>query len=176
MYLKDIKETCIRGKFQDIEIGRLKLFLFLCADDIVIFADNENMSQKSLDILYDYCTSWKLKVNINKTKMIVLGEEELYHILCTFAWCGIIEIVNKFTYTLVLFYFLGVFCRCIRNSSGSGEESKFKLSKYLERFTSLSTKHALDLFDKLIKPVLHYGCESCGFKCSTSRKNAFSAL
>ena len=60
----------------------LKLFLLLCADNIVSFADNENMLQQRSDILYDYCTSWKLKVNTNKTKIIVLGEEELYHVLC----------------------------------------------------------------------------------------------
>ena len=57
MYLNDIEETFIRGKFQGIEIGMLKLFLLLYADDIVIFADNENMLQKGLEILYDYCTS-----------------------------------------------------------------------------------------------------------------------
>ena len=39
-----------------------------------------------------------------------------------------------------------------------------KLYKYLEQFTSLSAKHVLDLFDKLIKPVLHYGCEIWGFQ------------
>ena len=55
----------------------LKLFLLLCADDIVILLIMKTCYKKSLDILYDYCTSWKLKVNINKTKMIVLGEEEL---------------------------------------------------------------------------------------------------
>ena len=88
MYLNDIEETCIRGKFQDTDIGMLKLFLLLCADDIVIFADNENMLQKSLEILYDDCTSWELKVNTNKTKIIVLGEEELYHVFYIFAYWG----------------------------------------------------------------------------------------
>ena len=51
MYLNDIEETLIRGKFQGIEFGMLKLFLLLYADDIVIFADNENMLQKGLEIL-----------------------------------------------------------------------------------------------------------------------------
>ena len=71
MYLNDIEETFIRGKFQGIETGMLKLFLLLYADDIVIFADNKNVLQKSLEILYDYCTSWKLKVNTNKTKIMI---------------------------------------------------------------------------------------------------------
>ena len=63
----------------------LKLFLLLYADDSVIFADNENMLQKGSEILSDFCTSWKLKVNTNKKKIMFLGEEEFYHaisILC----------------------------------------------------------------------------------------------
>ena len=48
----------------------------------VIFADNENMLQNGLEVLYDYCTTWKLKVNTNKTKIIFLGEEEFYHAIC----------------------------------------------------------------------------------------------
>ena len=40
MYLNDIEETFIRGKFQVIGIGMLKLFLLLYAYDIVIFAEN----------------------------------------------------------------------------------------------------------------------------------------
>ena len=48
----------------------LKLFLLLYADDSVIFADNENMLQKGSEILYDFCTSWKLKVNTNKKKIM----------------------------------------------------------------------------------------------------------
>ena len=51
LYLNDIQETCIRGKFQDIEICMLKLFLLLYADGIVIFADNENVIQKT----WTYC-------------------------------------------------------------------------------------------------------------------------
>ena len=35
----------------------------------------------------------------------------------------------------------------------------FKMNKYLHKFTSLSVAHRLDLFEKLISPVLSYASE-----------------
>ena len=165
MYLNDIEETFIRGKFQGIEIGMLKLFLLLYADDIVIFADNENMLQKGLEILYEYCTSWKLKVNTNKTKIMIFRGGGILSRNLHFLYSGEkIEIVSKFTYLGIVFSTGGSFTDTFETLAGQGRKALFKLYKYLEQFTSLSAKHVLDLFDKLIKPVLHYGCEIWGFQ------------
>ena len=57
--------------FEGVDIGVLKLFLLLYADDIVIFSETEKGLQTGLDILYAYCQSWKFKVNIQKTKVMV---------------------------------------------------------------------------------------------------------
>ena len=37
------------------------------------------------------------------------------------------------------------------------------MNKYLQKFTFLSPRHKLELFDKLITPILNYGCEVWGF-------------
>ena len=36
------------------------------------------------------------------------------------------------------------------------------ISKYLYNFPNVTVKHRLDLFDKLIMPILNYSCEVCG--------------
>ena len=56
---------------EGIDIGMLKLYLLLYADDIVIFSNTSEGLQKGLDILSDYCQKWKLTVNIDKTKVMV---------------------------------------------------------------------------------------------------------
>ena len=61
----------LNNGFEGVDIGVLKLFLLLYADDIVIFSETDEGLQSGLDILYKYCQTWKLKVNINKTKVIV---------------------------------------------------------------------------------------------------------
>ena len=37
------------------------------------------------------------------------------------------------------------------------------MNKYLHKFTSLSVQHRLDLFEKLITPILNYGSQVWGF-------------
>lgn len=40
-------------------------------DDSVFFAETREGLQKGLDIIYDYCTRWRLTVNTEKTKVVV---------------------------------------------------------------------------------------------------------
>ena len=47
--------------------------------------------------------------------------------------------------------------------AGQGLKAIFKLNQYLYNFTDLSTYHVLDLFDKLVRPILCYGAEVWGF-------------
>ena len=61
----------LKNGFEGVDIGVLKLFLLLYADNIVICSETEKGLQPGLDILYTYCQPWKLKVNIQKTKVMV---------------------------------------------------------------------------------------------------------
>ena len=45
--------------------------MLLYADDIVIFANNAEELQLGLNLLSDYCTRWKLKVNASKTNILI---------------------------------------------------------------------------------------------------------
>ena len=71
IYLNDIETEFVQNNCKGIETDVLKLFLLLYADDIVLFANDECDLQKSLDVLHNYCQKWKLKVNVNKTKIMV---------------------------------------------------------------------------------------------------------
>ncbi|MEW8542097.1 MAG: reverse transcriptase family protein, partial [Candidatus Thiodiazotropha sp.] len=71
MYLNDLEEVYIHKGYEGIEIGMVKLFLLLYADDIILFAATAEELQSSLDILYDYSKRWKLKVNTEKTKILI---------------------------------------------------------------------------------------------------------
>ena len=53
------------------DIGFLKLFLLLYADDIVIFSETEQGLHEGLNVLSKYCEEWKLVVYVNKTKVMV---------------------------------------------------------------------------------------------------------
>ena len=56
---------------ESFDIGMLKLYILLYADDIVIFAETSEGLQYGLDNLADYCKKWKLTVDIDKTKIMI---------------------------------------------------------------------------------------------------------
>lgn len=71
MYLNDIEEYYMLNGFKGIDIGMLKLFLLLYADDIVIMAESVDELKKDLLLLEQYCDRWKLSVNSTKTKVMI---------------------------------------------------------------------------------------------------------
>ena len=48
----------------------LKLYVLLYADDTIVMAESPNELQLALNAVSDYCQTWKLKINIEKTKII----------------------------------------------------------------------------------------------------------
>ena len=59
----------IKGS-EGIDIGKLKLFILIYADDIVLFGNSAAELQNAIVILEDYCQKWKLTVNTRKTKLV----------------------------------------------------------------------------------------------------------
>ena len=71
MYVNGIEDYFNLRRAEGVDIYMFKSFLFLYADDIMIFAETSDGLQKGLDILKDYCTRWKLTVNTQKSKIMV---------------------------------------------------------------------------------------------------------
>ena len=55
MYFNDLECELLENGINGIDIGMLKLYLLLYADDIVIFSMFSEGLQKDLDVLCDYC-------------------------------------------------------------------------------------------------------------------------
>ena len=83
LYLNDLESflgTCnLKGLdsiSHDIENNfdiYLKLFILLYAEDTVLMAESPEELQMLLDAFDDYCTIWKLKVNVDKTKIMIFS-------------------------------------------------------------------------------------------------------
>ena len=75
----------------------------------------------------------------------------------------VIEIVKTFKYLGIVFTTGGSFSKAQNTLAGQAQKAIFKLNKYLYKFTFVAPKHKLELFDKLISPILNYSCEVWGF-------------
>ena len=64
---EDKNEECKK----EFNIDELKLFQILYADDAVVFRTSPTALQSILNDLYNYCNTWGLKINVNKTKTMI---------------------------------------------------------------------------------------------------------
>jgi hypothetical protein len=51
----------------------LKLLRLLCADDTFILAESTEDLQAAINIFEEYCSEWKLSINVSKTKIVVFS-------------------------------------------------------------------------------------------------------
>ena len=47
----------------------------LFADDFVGVSDSKESLQKLIDIVYSYCSNWRLQANVNKSAVLVLSKD-----------------------------------------------------------------------------------------------------
>ena len=164
MYLNDLEDEFYLKGSTGIDIGMLKLFLLLYADDIIIFANTAQELQINLDILSEYCTRNRLVVNTGKTKIMIFRRGGILPRDLKFYYNEIeLAIVNKFSYLGIVFSTGGSFSVCQETLAGQGMKAIFKLNRLLYNFTNITPKHRIELFDKLVTPILNYGCEVWGF-------------
>lgn len=164
MYLNDLEaELAVRG-LAGVDIGSMNIYLLLYADDIILFGKTSEELQRALTILEEYCSRWKLTVNTSKTKIMVFRKGGRLPRNMNFMYkTAKIEIVDKFCYLGVVFTSGGSSYETQRTLAGQASKAVFTLNKYLYGFTPLKPSHRLELFDKLVTPILNYACEVWGF-------------
>lgn len=81
----------------------LKIFILLYADDTVLLAESAENLQNQLTAFGEYCDTWKMKVNVDKTKIMVFGMGKVNPNV-RFLYQNIeLEIVKDFNYLGVIF-------------------------------------------------------------------------
>ncbi|XP_045180152.2 uncharacterized protein LOC123539573 isoform X1 [Mercenaria mercenaria] len=151
-----------------LSLNELCLILLLFADDMVILAETPIDLQSSLDTLYDYCNTWGLEVNVDKTKCVVFRKRG--GLLRGESWyygnnSCIIETVNDFNYLGVTLNYTGNFTLNTQTMYGKGLKAMNTLIANLKKHETL-TKLALQLFDSFVGSTVSYGCEIWGLSKS----------
>ena len=142
----------------------LKLYVLLYADDTIIMAENPNELQLALNAVSDYCQTWKLKINIDKTKIIRFSKRKPQTQTQNFWLNGeLVELVESYVYLGTTISFNGKFTDAIEKQINQAHRALFAIKSKKEKY-NLPIDIVLDLFDKMISPVLLYGCEIWGFE------------
>lgn len=141
----------------------LNIFVLLYADDTILLSETPFNLQCQLNHFADYCEKWKLKVNIGKTKIMIFAKgQHLKSVLPKFRYMGnLIEIVQYFKYLGVYFSSNGSFVYNIKQQYDKATKAMYGVLS--SNYHNLSIESKLDLFDKILQPILLYGCEVWGY-------------
>ena len=141
----------------------LVLFSLLYADDTLILANSENELQTALNAVSDYCKIWSLKVNISKTKIIIFSRGKVRKFKPFIFNDGILEVVDDYTYLGVVFNYNNKFKKAQNNQIGKAKRAMYSLMIKSKKLR-LPIDIQLELFDRLIVPIIIYGSEVWGFE------------
>ena len=121
---------------EGVDATMFKLFLLLYADDITVFAETAVGLQNGLNILHEYCSKWKLTVNIEKSKIMVFRKGGLLPNDLKFYYNGSeLSIVSSFSYLGVVFTPEGSFSSAQQTLAGQAQKAIFRLNIYIRLLT-----------------------------------------
>ena len=167
LFLNDLN-TKIREASLGVNVGTETINTLLYADDLILLAENKKDMQLQLDELDKYVKSVKMKVNLDKTKIMVLrknkrksrGKSENKTI-----WkLGDKEIqeCEKYKYLGVNIKSNGSFSEHIEMIKDKAQKSYFSLLAKSREWGGFQPRLFLYLFDHTIMPILNYASEVWG--------------
>jgi len=115
------------------------MFLLMYADDIIIMAETPEDLQLGLNIIEQYCNKWKLKLDKNKTKIIVFRKGGLLQRNLKFYYDNNeLEVGSSFTYLGIVFTSGGSFNTAQQTLAGQAQTVVYKLKRHLLKFHNIT--------------------------------------
>lgn len=160
LFINGLIEDLNLSSMDPLLIGDTKVTSLMYADDIILLSESKEGLQKALDVLGNFCSSWKLKINDKKSKVIVFNSNGKTHKNYFKINNESIETVKSYCYLGILVSYTGNLNLSKTNLMEKGRKAWFKIKKTLSLDNSCSVLEKL--FDTLVVPVLLYGSEVWG--------------
>ena len=156
----NIVQSCYPS-LNDEDIVLLKLFVLLYADDTIILAENEKELQLALDKVHQYCTMYKLSVNIAKSKIIVFSRGKVRRFSSFKYGFDVIEVVSDYVYLGITMNYNNKFDKAMKKQLDQGRKAQFSLLVKAKKML-LPIDIQCNLFEILVFPIMLYGYEIWG--------------
>ena len=141
----------------------LKIFCLLYADDTLVLAESAAQLQKALNGLNMYCNKWALKVNLDKTKVIIFSRGKIRKYKSFKFGDNSVDVVEDYVYLGTTFNYNGTFHKAKAKQVLQAKKANFSLITKVRQL-NLSADTFTELFERLIIPILLYGSEIWGYE------------
>ena len=168
LYINDL-ESAMSAEWSGTRIQNIVIKLLMFADDTAIFSETRKGLQKAIDKLDEYCTKWGVKVNVNKTKIVVFRKAGRLGVEDKWVYRGNdIEVVPMFKYLGCVLSSSGSFTKCTQELVKSARRALFGLRVFFAKNKELLPSTQIMFFNSMIRPILSYGCEVWGLNKADS--------
>ena len=126
------------------------------ADDFVGISDSQENLQKLIDVVYSYCSKWRLRANVSKSAVMVFSKDAVND-----CWkCGeyILPIVSSYSYLGIDFSRNGAWYMHIRKLLDNGRKRVNQLHNVISNNNINLSAHR-HLLLSVIRPSIEYGSE-----------------
>ena len=150
--------------------------VLMYADDIVLLSESPIGLQNCINNLLEYCSQWKLSLNLKKTKVVIFNTN-----LNSLAICrnndfyfdnNKIEQVRSYEYLGIIFQENGDFSLAIKNLYSKSLKAYFSLRRHFNNNVFTNPKTQCILFNSCISPILQYGSEVWGAFITSKKPDA----
>ena len=165
LYIDELVTMCNQlqcpSVFVDEDFPNFHLLMY--ADDICIVNDSVGRLQNQLNVLGTFCQNYGLGVNLSKTKVITFRNGGPLRCNERFFLNGSqLECVGYYKYLGIVFTSRLCWSVPLQTLSAQAEKALFALKRVMKTVGNFPISLSLDLFDKLIVPILLYGSEVWG--------------
>ena len=164
LYLNELPFLLDKNKGSDPLIlpNGTKLNSLLYADDLIILSRSKHGLQNCLNTLQLFCETWKLDVNLKKTKIMTFQKKTRKSQSHEFYLNDrLVETTKEYTYLGVKLTTTGNFTAAQEQLREKAMHSLFGIKKYYN-INRLPPQLASKIFDTMISPILTYNCEVWG--------------
>ena len=156
------------------ELNGVPIPILLYADDVILISEDPMALQTCLDGLQDYCQEWKMKVNLDKTKIMVF--ENRKSLSRTFLLGDmVVPKTDRYKYLGVHFSYTGNFNIAQQELYKKALKALFSVNSKTNLY-QIKPNLAIKLFNTLVKPIALYGCEIWGMDLLKLLKGDFNLL
>ena len=160
IYVDDF-DKCLNKQVTDpVTLGDVSFNNLFFADDLLLFSESAAGLQHCIDSLAEYCSSWKLKVNLKKTNVMILSKRVRDPSSFGFYYKhDRLEITNEYKYLGLIFKSNGLLKYASEHLSARAKKAYFALKSNLPFNHNLSAKTCIKLYESTVLPIITYAAE-----------------
>ena len=160
LFINDLPDIFRFEGNNPVILGNTELSCLKYADDLIIMSTSPLSLQKCISKLEQYCTKWKLEVNLKKTKIMIFNRQGSLIKKHKFYYKNnTIENTREYKYLGFTFTCSGSDNVGINILLNRAKKAWYSIQEIMSKSMGKNVQTYMHIFDTQVKPIMLYACE-----------------